>query len=311
MTQASLSVLSKKKDRKVSESLADAINDESSANRRQRVWLVTGASRGLGAQIVEEALKRGDKVAALAREPRDVLTRFGVATDTLLALACDVTDERQTQRAVDDAYGHFGRLDVVVNNAGYGIVGAIEETTADEVRAIFDTNVFGLLNVTRAVLPYLRAQRQGHVINMSSLAGYKASPGFGIYGATKFAVEAISEALSAELGPLGIHVTVVEPGYFRTDFTDETSLKAAKQAFDDYQPTAGKTRSAAREVNHKQPNDPRKLAEAMFTLIESTAPPLRLALGRDAVARIRDKHSLVEKEMTKWVSLSYSTGYPL
>lgn len=275
---------------------------------QSRVWFITGASRGLGVEIAEAALARGERVIATARNPADVTQRFG-KKDNLLALQLDVTNEAQARSAVGIAHQHFGRIDIVVNNAGYGLVGAIEEISDQEAKAVFETNVFGLLNVTRAVLPYLRGQKSGHVINMSSLAGYKASAGFGIYGATKFAVEAISEALSAELAPVGICVLLLEPGYFRTDFADHSSLRGSGRSFDDYASTVGKTRELVRQVNHKQPNDPSKLARALLTAIEAENPPFRLPLGKDAIARVRDKNAFVDKELSDWLELAQSTAF--
>jgi NAD(P)-dependent dehydrogenase (short-subunit alcohol dehydrogenase family) len=188
-----------------------------------RVWFITGASRGFGALITQEALNAGDAVVATARNPQTVIDRFG-SHPNLLAVALDVTNEKQAFAAAEQAVKHFGRIDILLNNAGYGLLGAVEEATAEEIEKLYATNVFGLLKVTRAVLPHMRSQRSGHVINISSIGGYTGFPGWGVYGSTKFAVEGLSESLAAEVKPLGIHVTVVEPGFFRTDFLDETSL---------------------------------------------------------------------------------------
>jgi NAD(P)-dependent dehydrogenase (short-subunit alcohol dehydrogenase family) len=187
------------------------------------VWFVTGASRGFGAEIVKEALARGNQVVATARKPEDI----PFSGDDVLALALDVTDENQARAAVDAAVQRFGRIDVLVNNAGRGLLGAVEEVSDSAARAVFDTNVFGTLNVQRAVLPVLRRRRSGHVISISSVGGFTGTPGWGVYAATKFAVEGFSEALYAELRPLGVHVTIVEPGLFRTDFLDGSSLHPA------------------------------------------------------------------------------------
>ena len=212
----------------------------------KRVWMITGAARGIGARITEAALARGEAVVATSRDAASLQKRFP-ESDALLALPLDVTDEAQAAAAVQSALARFGRIDVLVNNAGYGLLGAVEEATADEVRRLYDTNVFGLLNVTRAVLPAMRARRSGHVINISSLGGYQSGPGFGVYCSTKFAVEGLSEALHGELAPLGIHVTVVEPGYFRTDFLDSNSLAVSPRILDDYAASAfgGKSVEAA------------------------------------------------------------------
>jgi len=275
----------------------------------KRVWMITGASRGMGAEITAAALAQGDAVVATARKSSAVTNALG-SQPGLLAVDLDVTSEPAAQQAVKLAMEHFGRIDVLVNNAGYGLAGAVEETSAEEVRSIFDTNVMGLLNVTRAVLPQMRSQRSGHVINMSSLGGYRVGAGFGVYGATKFAVEGLSEALHAELSALGIHVTVVEPGYFRTDFLDSSSAMEAENVIADYAETAGKVRVSASAFNGRQPGDPKRLAQALLTLVSAANPPLRLQLGTDALARVREKHAFVEQELKTWETLSRSTDFP-
>jgi NAD(P)-dependent dehydrogenase (short-subunit alcohol dehydrogenase family) len=276
----------------------------------KRVWMITGASRGMGAEITAAALARGDAVVATARKSNAITDALG-SQPGLLAVVLDVTNESAALQAVKLAIGHFGRIDVLVNNAGYGLAGAVEETSAEEVRSIFDTNVMGLLNVTRAVLPHMRSQRSGHVINMSSLGGYRVGAGFGVYGSTKFAVEGLSEALHAELSPLGIHVTVAEPGYFRTDFLDSSSAMEAKNVIADYAETAGHVRVSAKAYNHRQPGDPKRLAQALLTLVSAENPPLRLQLGTDALTRVREKHAFVERELQTWEALSQSTDFPV
>jgi NAD(P)-dependent dehydrogenase (short-subunit alcohol dehydrogenase family) len=272
--------------------------------------MITGASRGMGAEITAAALAQGDAVVATARKSSAITDALG-SQPGLLAVNLDVTSESAALQAVKLAMEHFGRVDVLVNNAGYGLAGAVEESSAEEVRSIFDTNVMGLLNVTRAVLPRMRSQRSGHVINMSSLGGYQVGAGFGVYGSTKFAVEGLSEALHAELTPLGIHVTVVEPGYFRTDFLDSSSAMEARNVIADYAETAGKVRVSARAYSHRQPGDPKRLAQALLTLVSAENPPLRLQLGTDALTRIREKHAFVEQELQTWEALSRSTDFPV
>jgi NAD(P)-dependent dehydrogenase (short-subunit alcohol dehydrogenase family) len=196
-----------------------------------------------------------------------------------------------------------------VNNAGYGLLGAVEEASAAETGRLFGTNVFGLLSVTRAVLPHMRRQRSGHVINLSSVGGYTGYLGWGVYGATKFAVEGISEALAGEVAPLGIKVTVVEPGFFRTDFLDETSLSRTAREIEDYRDTVGRTRAHAADANHGQRGDPRKLAQAFIALTNAEAPPLRLPLGSDTVERIEAKNALVAKELAEWRTVATSTDF--
>jgi NAD(P)-dependent dehydrogenase (short-subunit alcohol dehydrogenase family) len=273
-----------------------------------RVWFITGASRGFGASIAEAALAAGDAVVATARDPSAIITRLG-AHDRLLATRLDVTNEAEAHEAASQAIEKSDRIDILVNNAGYGLLGAIEEASAAETAKLFGTNVFGLLNVTRAVLPHMRRQRAGHIINVSSVGGYAGSPGWGVYGATKFAVEGISEALLGEVTPLGIHVTVVEPGFFRTDFLDETSLARTARQIDDYHKSVGKTRTLAAEVNHGQRGDPRRLAKAFIELANANNPPTRLPLGSDAVERIEAKNTHVARELAAWREISTSTDW--
>jgi len=210
-----------------------------------RVWFVTGASRGLGAAIVREALARGHRVTATARNPQAVRRAFGTSRSLLTAKA-DVTDERQIREAVDATIAHFGRIDVLVNNACFGLIAAVEEASNAAARAIFDVNVFGVLNTLRAVLPMLRAQRSGHVVNISSIGGFTGYAGWGLYNATKFALEGLSEGLHADLAPVGVRVTIVEPGGFRTDFLDDSSLQVEPQVIGDYAASAGETRMSRR-----------------------------------------------------------------
>ncbi|AZZ75830.1 short-chain dehydrogenase/reductase [Pseudomonas sp. RU47] len=273
-----------------------------------RTWFITGASRGFGTLIAERALCAGDAVIATARNPQDITDRLGEQPN-LLAVRLDVTREDEAHQAVAEGIKRFGCIDVLINNAGFGVLGAVEETSASETERLFATNVFGLLNVTRAVLPHMRAQRSGRVINISSIGGYQAYMGWGVYGATKFAVEGITEALHQELAPLGIQATVVEPGFFRTDFLDEQSLIKTKLELPDYDETVGKMRAFAEAANHAQPGDPLKFAEAMLALVNAPNPPLRLALGSDTVARIEAKNRLVAQELADWNELALSTDF--
>jgi NAD(P)-dependent dehydrogenase (short-subunit alcohol dehydrogenase family) len=276
----------------------------------KRVWFITGASRGLGALIARAALADGNAVVAAGRNTAAISERLGESS-ALLPVALDVTDEAQAKAAVAAAVEKFGRIDVLVNNAGFGLLAAVEESSDADVRRMYDTNVFGLLNVTRAVLPVMRTQRSGHVINISSIGGYRAAAGFGVYSSTKFAVEGITEALHAELKPLGIHATVVEPGYFRTDFLDATSLVVGKEIIDDYHETSGNVRRRAVDMNHNQPGDPEKLAAALVTLADATTPPLRLPLGTDTLEAIANKNAYVTAETETWKELSRSTDFPI
>ncbi|EJM82916.1 oxidoreductase [Pseudomonas sp. GM60] len=278
------------------------------SNNFKRIWLITGASRGIGAKIAAAALANGDAVVATARDANSITQRFGDQPG-LLAVTLDVTDEAQSVAVAKAAIEHFGRIDVLVNNAGFGLLGAVEEATADEVRRVYETNVFGLLNVTRAVLPYMRAARSGHVINLSSVGGYRSGAGFGVYCSTKFAVEGLSEALYAELEPLGVKVTIVEPGYFRTEFLEGNSLVESPSSIADYDGTAGEVRKIAKAVTLNQPGDPDKLAQVMITLVEAQKAPLRLPLGSDCVEAIEAKNAFVAGELQAWREVSVSTDF--
>lgn len=217
----------------------------------------------------------------------------------------DVTDEAEARSIVASA----GHIDLRVNNAGIGLLGGVEEASADEVEKVYRTNVFGLLAVTRAVLPGMRQRRSGHIINLSSIGGYQSGAGWGVYCSTKFAVEGLSEAPHQELAPLGIQVTVVEPGYFRTDFLDTASLTRATNSIQDYAETVGTVRARATELNHQQPGDPSKLATAMLDQAKMEHPPLRLALGSDTVKSIEDKNAFVARELAAHRGLSLSTDF--
>jgi NAD(P)-dependent dehydrogenase (short-subunit alcohol dehydrogenase family) len=282
---------------------------DATRNGFKRVWFITGASRGLGVLIAKAALADGNAVVAAGRNVTAIAEHLG-NSPALLPVALDVTDEAQAKTAVEAAVEKFGRVDVLVNNAGFGLLGAIEESSDADVRRMYDTNVFGLLNITRAVLPVMRSQRSGHVINMSSIGGYRSGPGFGAYSSTKFAVEGLTEALYAELKPLGIHATVVEPGYFRTDFLDASSLAVAGNVIADYDETSGEVRRRATRMNHNQPGNPEKLAAAMVELVDAQTPPLRLPLGTDTLKAIAEKNAYVTQETETWKALSASTDFP-
>ncbi|EWY39958.1 short-chain dehydrogenase [Skermanella stibiiresistens SB22] len=273
-----------------------------------KVWFITGASRGLGALVARKALEQGDAVVATARDPKAVTDRFGEHPN-LLAVALDVTDEAQANAAAEAAVNRFGRIDVLLNNAGFGLMGAVEEATAAEVETVYRTNVFGLLTVTRAVLPHMRRARSGRILNISSIGGYRGAAGFGVYSSTKFAVEGLSEALHDELAPLSIHVTVVEPGYFRTDFLDASSLSVSPTIIADYAETAGRVRAVAAELSHNQPGDPNRLAEVLVAFVDAPHPPVRLPLGSDTVAAIEDKHRRDSAILDEWRAVSASTDF--
>lgn len=278
--------------------------------KNQKVWFITGASRGFGLDIAKAALAAGDKVVATVRSKPDQLEAKLAHHQDLLVVVLDVTNEEQVKDGVQKAIAQFGRVDVLVNNAGYGLLAATEEATDSEVRKQYDTNVFGLLNVTRAILPHLRNQKAGHIINVSSLFGYEASTvGFGLYASTKFAVEGITEGLALEVNPLGIHVTAVAPGLFSTDFLAGDSYQPSANVLEAYEGTVGQIRHAATQIHGNQPGDPAKLAQVIIKLANSENPPVHLPIGKDSVAAFRNKVAKTEKEVAEWEEISSSTDH--
>jgi NAD(P)-dependent dehydrogenase (short-subunit alcohol dehydrogenase family) len=274
----------------------------------QRNWLVTGCDKGIGYAIAEAALKKGDRVVAtiLGRDGRSTLTDAYGARCRSFHL--DVTDHEEVRAVIARAEEAFGGIDVLVNNAGYGLVGAAEETESNEYRPMFEVNFFGLAEVTRAALPGMRRRRAGHIINLSSLVGFVGAQGLSFYSASKFAVEGFSESLAKEVGPFGIRVTVIEPGGFRSDFTG-ASLARARKMIDDYAPTSGATRDYLSTRHGNQPGDPSLLGAALCRIVEMPDPPLRLPLGGDAWQQILDKVGFVETELGRWKEISLSTSF--
>jgi NADP-dependent 3-hydroxy acid dehydrogenase YdfG len=275
----------------------------------QRVWFITGASTGFGRLLAEEVLKAGGKVVATARKLDKVADLEAKYPQTAKALALDVTKQAEIDHAVAATLETFGRMDVLVNNAGYGVAGAIEEVSEAELMPMFETNVFGLLKVTRAFLPQLRMQKSGKILNLSSIGGVVAGPGMGLYNATKFAVEGLSEALSGEVAPLGIHVTIIEPGPFRTDFLGRSGGIAEKQIAD-YDGTAANMRKYFNEQSGKQPGDPLRAVHAMMQVVDSPNPPLRLLLGASALKRARTKLDGWQKDIAAWESVTVGADFP-
>ncbi len=274
----------------------------------QKVWLITGANRGLGLEIAKAVLASGDIVVGTTRKDTEGLTAiFDNANGSALTL--DVTDEAQAKEVTNAVIEKFGRIDVLVNNAGFGLLSAVEEATDAEVKANYEANVFGLLNVTRAVLPYMRKERKGHVINFSSVGGLTGIVGWGLYGSTKFAVEGITEGMAIELAPLGIFATTVEPGFFRTDFLDETSLTRTANVIEDYAGTVGGMRDFATQVNKKQPGDAKKLGAAIVKLAASPKPPVHLPLGNDTLAMFKEKMDKFYAEIEEWKEVITGTDH--
>jgi NAD(P)-dependent dehydrogenase (short-subunit alcohol dehydrogenase family) len=277
--------------------------------KTQKVWFITGASRGFGLEIAKAALAAGDRVVATVRSQSTQLAATLDNHPDLYVVQMDITQEDQVQAAVKQSIARFSRLDVLINNAGFGMVAAIEEATDAEVRKQYDTNVFGLLNVTRAVLPYLRQQKSGHIINISSLFGYDAVPGWGLYGSTKFAVEGISKGLAVELAPLGIHVTAVAPGLFSTDFLNTESYVTAKTIIEDYQEIVGPMRSGADALHGNQPGDPKKFAAVIIQLANTERPPLHLPVGKDTITMYRSNATKMAQDIEAWLPAATSTDH--
>jgi NAD(P)-dependent dehydrogenase (short-subunit alcohol dehydrogenase family) len=272
------------------------------------VWFITGTSQGFGRELVRAALQRGDSVVATSRNPQSVTSAFPDAGNRLLAVPLDLRDEKQIASVIEQSVATFGRLDVLINNAGHGLTGAVEEASDAEISSVYEINVFGLLRLTRAVLPYLRKQKSGHIVNLSSIGGLVGLPGWGIYNSTKFAVEGLSEALAVEVGPLGIGVTIVEPGPFRTDFLGGSLVVTAK-VLQDYKETAGQTRTAAATRHGNQPGDPAAAADAIVKAVTSPKPPLHLILGSFAYDRFKTKLDVFKVEMEAWRETTVGTDY--
>jgi short-subunit dehydrogenase len=274
-----------------------------------RVWFITGTSTGFGYLLAEEALKRGERVIATARDVSKLSRLTQQYPGRIHPLTLDVTSPSEITAIARQGIAAFGQVDILVNNAGYGVNGAIEEVCEDEFEPMFQTNIYGLIRVTRAFLPHFRQRRSGHIFNLSSIAGLIGSPGWGLYNVTKFAVEGFTEALAEEMKPLGVHVTVVEPGPFRTDFLGRSS-KLARRQLADYVTTAGKAREYLKTQSGKQPGDPQKAVEAIITVSSSAKPPLHLILGRVALARFRRKLVDWNEEIAAWESVTTSVDFP-
>jgi NAD(P)-dependent dehydrogenase (short-subunit alcohol dehydrogenase family) len=275
----------------------------------KRTWFITGASRGFGAEIAKSALKAGDCVVAAARNTAAVHDNLGPDSAQLLAVELDVTQADQARSAVDAAVKKFARIDVLVNNAGYGHLGYFEENTPQDVETQFATNVFGVFHVTWAALPVMRKARRGLIYNLSSVAGVRGNEFGSLYSASKFALEGFSESLAKEVAPFGIFVTIVEPGPFRTDFLTNESLRYGGQSVADYDERRDKLRATFEARNRKQPGDPEKLAQALVRLASEPKPPLRFAAGAFAVKTIEAKLSDMRTELEQWRQASVDTDY--
>jgi NAD(P)-dependent dehydrogenase (short-subunit alcohol dehydrogenase family) len=279
------------------------------SNLNSPVWLITGANRGLGLEIAQAGLALGYCVVATARNVASLHQALGPNSRHLLSLPLDVTQPASIEVAVNRAMETFSRIDVLINNAGYGQMGAFEEVTAAAVERQFSTNVFGLMSVTRAVLPIMRRNRKGHIFNISSAAGLKGGNRYSIYAASKFAVTGFSESLAEELRMFGINVTVIEPGYFRTDFLDSSSIAHGTNAIEDYQVKSGKFQNNIASANHQQSGDPKKLAQAVMALAAAPHPPVHFLAGQDAMAWLLSKNQCMNEEIDHWRDLSVHTDF--
>jgi NAD(P)-dependent dehydrogenase (short-subunit alcohol dehydrogenase family) len=275
----------------------------------QKTWFITGATRGFGLEIAKAAIRAGDKVAATGRSRAAIGQTLGADGDQLLSVELDVTNADQARRAVDAAVKHFGGIDVLVNNAGYGHLGFFEENTPQDVQAQFATNVFGVFNVTWAALPAMRAARKGLIYNLSSVAGIRGNEFGSLYSASKFALEGFSESLAKEVEPFGICVTIVEPGPFRTDFLTTESLKYGGKPIADYDARRAQIKESFEARNGKQPGDPAKLAQAMVHLAGQPRPPMRFAAGAFAVHTARTKFTGMLAELESYEKASVATDF--
>lgn len=277
-------------------------------NTSNRIWLITGVSGGLGRALAKEAALQGEIVYGTLRKPEQIATFNELVPGKTFGIQLDVNDHEQIKSVIEQIITQSGRLDVLVNNAGYGLFGAIEELSMEEARMQMETNFFAVLAMTQAVLPILRKQRSGHILQISSMSGLRANSGTGLYNASKFALEGMSEALALELQPLNIRLTLVEPGPFRTDWAGSSSV-SAKNKIEDYELSSGARLRLLQSTSGKQPGDPAKAAKAILMAVNSEHPPLRLLLGKVALDAVRDKFRTVEEEFSKWEDISLGTSF--
>ena len=275
----------------------------------KKVWLITGCSTGFGRELAKHVLSLGNKAGVAARKTEDIADIVSAYPDTALALKLDVTKHEEIKDAVKQTLEKFGRIDVLVNNAGIGYFGAIEESEDAAVRNMFEINVFGLAKMTQEVLPIMRKQRSGHIVNIASIGGLVGFPAVGFYNATKFAVDGLSESLSKEVAPLGIKVTIVAPSGFRTDWAGRSAANS-EVVIDDYKATAGANKDTIRGYSGNQPGDPVRAAAAMVKAVESANPPLRLLLGKAALKGARNKLEVLKKDFDAWEETTVGADFP-
>ncbi|MBO9728693.1 MAG: SDR family NAD(P)-dependent oxidoreductase [Chitinophaga sp.] len=274
-------------------------------NQQKKVWFITGASGGFGKSFAEYAIRQGYQVVVTARRLDKLEDIKALAPDQVEAIRMDVNNNDEIATAIQAVKARFGRVDVLINNAGYGIVGGVEETPETELRALMDTNFFGAVNVTRALLPLFREQQSGAIVNISSMGGQLSFPGFGAYSASKFALEGISEALAAEMAPFGVKVVIVEPGQFKTELAG-AAMKHMPE-IPGYESTVGPIRDFAKNMHGTQEGDPAKAAAAIDLALSSPNTPLRLQLGEDAVAAIKQHSENLLKDLATWESVAANT----
>lgn len=275
----------------------------------QKTWFITGTSQGIGLELVKQLLEKGDQVAATARNINGIKDMQDVYPEQFLPLQVDLLNDHDISKAVEDTVSRFGKIDYLVNNAGYGLIGGIEEVSKSEVQANFDVNVFALLSVTKAVLPHMREAKSGHIFNLSSVFGLIAGAAWGIYCATKFAVEGLSEALAQEVKPFGIKVTIIEPGYFRTNFLNSGSIVMAKNPIAAYEEIKVVKEQHAGQISGTQPGNPEKAASVIIDLASKAEAPLRLLLGSDALQYAKYKLSLLDADFEANKEITLSTDY--
>ncbi len=273
-----------------------------------KVIFITGVSSGFGRDLAIEAAKAGHTVIGTVRKEEQLQQVNNLQQGKTFGYLLDVNNHEEVQEVIANVVDRFGKIDVLINNAGYGLMGAVEETSMEEARMQMETNFFGALAVTQAALPFMRKEKSGHIIQFSSIAGILSSPGLGLYNASKFALEGMSEALYLEVAPLGIRVTIVEPGPFRTKWAGG-SMKFTKNIIEDYAATAGKVKDTITGYNGNQPGDPVKGAQAVLKIIDADKPPLRLVLGKVAVERAKSKINLLQKDFDEWEALSVSADF--
>lgn len=276
----------------------------------KKVWFVTGTSKGIGFILVKQLLAKGYSVAATTRNAQVLIDELGNSSENFLPLEVSLINDEDVANAVNKTIAHFGSIDVVVNNAGYGQIGTLEELTDEEARANFDVNVFGTLNVIRHVMPHLRVQKSGKIFNISSVGGILGSfAGWGIYCSTKFAVAGFTEALAEEAKAFGISATVVYPGYFRTDFLTKGSVKTPKNSIESYEAARQSEKAHLQDISGNQPNDPEKAAEVLIAISEEANPPVHLLLGNDACAILNNKIDIITKDVEQWKNYTLSTAF--